>query len=74
MSCPRILCACCGTEIPLGSPVCRECAADIGLGMLPAPTNHYCPQCARYNEPRGGLHYNESGGYIGRCVAEPVAC
>lgn len=69
---PRIVCACCSTEIPLGSPVCKECAADIGLGLADAPPA-FCPLCAHRHESRGGLHYNNRGGYIGKCAAEVSA-
>ncbi len=69
---PKVVCACCGTEIPLGSPVCSECAADIGLGLADAPAK-FCMLCAHRHTKRAGLHYNKRGGYIGRCVAGAAA-
>lgn len=62
MSGPRVVCACCGIEIPIGYPVCPDCFGAI--------EPKHCLLCAYGNKPRGGLHYNERGGYVGKCAAE----
>lgn len=65
---PKIVCAGCGMEIPAYQvPVCTECRdflVECGAD-LPKP----CPHCYAGFALSNGMHVNQRGGHIGRCIA-----
>lgn len=61
---PRPVCAGCGVLLPgFGQPMCGECTRLSGF----EPETH-CPLClSSHLTLKGGLHYNKTGGYAGKC-------
>lgn len=67
MNGPRPICAGCGALMTVfGQPMCNECLRLSGF----EPARH-CQFCltSQFFTLKGGLHYNERGGYAGKCTA-----
>lgn len=64
MTGPKPICAGCGVLLPgFGQPFCGECTRLSGF----EPDSN-CPFCLSSKFTlKGGLHYNEAGGYVGKC-------
>lgn len=63
MNGPQPICAGCGTATTLFKPVCDDCIRASGQ----TPINCVFCLSGHYPEIRHGLHYNDAGGYVGKC-------
>jgi hypothetical protein len=60
---PRPVCAGCGVLLPgFGQPMCWECTRMGGFEQFEG-----CNLCSVGLELKGGLHYNKTGAYAGKC-------
>ena len=65
MSGPKPICAGCGVLMTVfGQPMCSECARMLTFAQ-PEPFCHLC--LSKGLTLKGGLHYNKTGGYAGKC-------
>lgn len=63
MNDPQLVCHGCGKPTTMFKPVCDDCLRDAGV----EPIN--CVLCLNGSEPKNGLHYTATGGYMGKCLA-----